>query len=108
MFTNGRASARPFHAAGSNDDPNNHLNALRLDASYAYRQTWSAGVGVFDTTGTRDLTLLTPSPLTGSNSGSPNSRGYILQFEYVPFGKSDSWGHPSQNDSLFVFSWTAF
>jgi hypothetical protein len=77
-----------FDAAGSNDDPNNHLNALRLDASYAYRQTWSAGVGVFDITGTRDLTLLTPSPLTGSNSGSPNSRGYILQFEYVPFGKS--------------------
>lgn len=38
--------------------PTNHLNALRLDASYAYRQTWSAGVGVFDTTGTRDLTLL--------------------------------------------------
>jgi hypothetical protein len=116
----------------------NHLNALRFDASYAYRQTWSAGVGAFDISGGTDPTLYGSGPLTGSNNGSPDTRGYIVQLEYVPFGKLDSWAHPwvnlrlgvqytgylkfnggtsnydgsgrnaSQNNSLFVFAWMAF
>ena len=130
--------AASFTSAGSNDDPNNHLSALRLDASYAYHQTWSAGIGLFDIVGTKDVTLLGPGPLSGSSSSSPNTRGYTLQFECVPLGKMDSWGRPwvnlraglqytgylrfnggtanydgfgraaSQNNSLFLFSWMAF
>src|SRR6266853_6302905 len=45
-----------FNAGGS-DNPTNHLNVFRLDASYAYRQTWSAGVGAFDTRGGTDRTF---------------------------------------------------
>ncbi len=127
-----------FNAAGSNDDPHNHLNALEVDASYAYRQTWSAGVGLFDVIGSKDVTLFGPAPLSGSNNGSPDTRGYTLQFECVPLGKMQSWGRPwinlrvglqytgylrfnggaanydgfgraaSQNNSLFLFSWMAF
>ena len=126
-----------FNAGGS-DHPTNHLNVFRLDASYAYRQTWSAGVGVFDSRGGTDLTFYAAAPLTGSNNGSPDSRGYTLQVECVPLGKIDSWGRPwvnlrlglqyigylrfnggtsnydgsgrsaSQNNSLFLFSWMAF
>jgi hypothetical protein len=127
-----------FNAVGSNDDPNNHLNALRLDASYTYRQTWSAGIGLFNAFGSKDVTLLGPNPLTGSNNSSPDTRGYTLQVECVPLGKMKSWGRPwvnlrlgvqytgylrfnggtsnydgfgrsaSQNNSLFLFSWMAF
>jgi len=116
----------------------NHLNALELDASYSYRQTWSAGAGLFDISGGRDLTLYGAAPLSGSNNGSPDTRGYTLQFECVPLGKMQSWGRPwvnlrvgvqytgylrfnggssnydgfgrsaSQNNSLFLFSWMAF
>jgi hypothetical protein len=122
----------------SSDDPNSHLDALRLDVSYAYRQTWSAGLGLFDVFGIRDLTAPGPGPLSGSNNNSPSSRGYTLQFECVPLGKMESWGRPwvnlriglqytgylrfnggaanydgfgraaSQNNSLFLFSWMAF
>jgi hypothetical protein len=126
-----------FNAGGS-DNPTNHLNVFRLDASYAYRQTWSAGVGVFDTRGGTDRTFYSSGALTGSSHGSPDTRGYILQFECVPLGKLQSWGRPwanvrvglqytgylrfnggtanydgfgrsaGQNDSLFLFLWMAF
>jgi hypothetical protein len=126
-----------FNAGGS-DNPTNHLNVFRLDASYVYRQTLSAGVGVFDTRGGTDRTFYSPGALTGSSRGSPDTRGYILQFECVPLGKLQSWGRPwanarvglqytgylrfnggtanydgfgrsaGQNDSLFLFLWMAF
>jgi hypothetical protein len=126
-----------FNAGGS-AAADDHLNVASLDASYIYRQTWSAGMGLFDTRGNTDQTLYSPGALTGSNSGSPDTRGYTLQLEYVPFGKMDSFGGPwvnvrvgvqytgylrfnggvsnydgsgrsaSQNNSVFVFYWMAF
>jgi hypothetical protein len=126
-----------FNAGGA-DAASNHLNTLRLDASFTYRQTWSVGGGVFDTTGGSDQTLYASAPLSGSNNGLPDTRGYIVQFECVPLGKMRSWGRPwvnvrvglqytgylkfnggtsnydgsgraaSQNNSLFLFSWMAF
>jgi len=123
--------------SGASGVPSNHLNTARLDATVTYRQTWSAGAGVFDITGGSDETLYGPAPLEGSNNGSPDTRGYILQFEYVPLGKMDSWGAPwvnirlglqytgylkfnggtsnydgdgrsaHQNNSLFLFYWVA-
>jgi hypothetical protein len=126
-----------FNAGGA-DHADNHLNTFRIDASYAYHQTWSAGVGFFDITGATDLTLYAPGALSGSNNGSPDTRGYVLQFECVPLGKMASWGRPwvnfrvglqytgyfkfnggasnydgfgrsaTQNNSLFLFSWMAF
>jgi len=125
-------------AAGGSDNPSNHLDALEIDASYIWRQTWSAGLGVFAVSGGRDATLYAPAPLSGSLSGSPDTRGATLQLEYVPFGKIDSWARPwvnvriglqytayarfnggtanydgfgrsaSANDSLFLFAWLAF
>ncbi|MDB6014154.1 MAG: putative cytochrome c1 signal peptide protein [Gammaproteobacteria bacterium] len=124
--------------AGGVAAASNHLNTLRLDASFTYHQTWSAGVGVFDITGGADQVFYGPAPLSGSNNGSPDTRGYILQLEYVPFGKMTSWGRPwvnvrvglqytgylkfnggtsdydgfgrtaHQNNSVFLFSWLAF
>jgi hypothetical protein len=125
-------------AAGGSDNPTNHIEVLEMDVSYVYRQTWSAGVGLFDITGSRDFTLYGPGQFSGFNNGSPDTSGYVLQLEWVPFGKADSWGRPwvnlrlglqytgytkfnggtsnydgfgrnaSQNNSLFIFSWMAF
>jgi hypothetical protein len=124
--------------AGGVAAASNHLNTLRLDASYTYHQTWSAGAGVFDIAGGQDQVFYGPAPLSGSNNGSPDTRGYILQLEYVPFGKMGSWAQPwvnvriglqytgylkfnggtsnydgfgrtaRQNNSLFLFAWLAF
>jgi hypothetical protein len=109
-----------------------------LNATYAYRQTWIGSVGVFNTTGSGNRLLFAPGPGGGSLAGSPQSRGYTLQAEVVPFGKPDSFASPwvnlrvgvqytgywrfnggvsnydgfgraaSDNDTVFVFAWLAF
>jgi hypothetical protein len=126
-----------FNAGGS-DRANEHLNIFRMDATYVFLQTWGVGAGFFDTTGNTDATLYSPGDVSGSANGSPNSRGYTVQLEYVPFGKMTSWGGPwvnlrlgvqftgylefnggttdydgsgrsaHQNNSLFVYYWLAF
>ena len=125
-----------FNAGGA-DAASGDLDTLRLDATFTYQQTWSLGAGVFDIRGKRDLTLYGAAPLSGSNNGSPDTRGYTVQFECVPLGKLASWGRPwvnirvglqytgflhfnggnsnydgfgrsaSQNNNLFLFSWMA-
>ena len=85
-----------FNAGGS-DNATNHLTALELDASYAWRQTWSAGLGFFDISGGRDATLYAPGQFSGSANGSPDTRGLTVQFECVPLGKLQSWGRPWVN-----------
>jgi hypothetical protein len=74
-----------------------HLNTVSLDVSYAFHQTWDFTVGLFNTTGTTDTGLYTPGTVSGSLNGSPASRGYSLQVEYVPFGKLDSFARPWLN-----------
>ena len=85
-----------FNALGA-DNATNHLTALEVDASYAWRQTWSAGLGFFDIRGGRDATLYAPGAFSGSANGSPDTRGVTVQFECVPLGKLQSWGRPWVN-----------
>ena len=126
-----------FNAGGS-DRPSERLNTFRMDASYAFLQTWGVSGAFFNVNGTTDATLYSPGDTSGSANGSPESRGYIVQLEYVPFGKMNSWGRPymnvrlglqytgylkfnggtsnydgsgrsaSQNNSLFVYYWFLF
>ena len=84
-------------AAGASVNPDNHLNTVSLDVTYGFRQTYVAGVGLFNTSGSTDVGLYTPNPVGGSLSGSPDSRGYTLQLEYIPFGKLDSFARPWLN-----------
>jgi hypothetical protein len=84
-------------AAGSSANNDNHLNTVSLDVTYAYQQTWVASAGIFNTSGSTDMGLYAPEPVAGSLTGSPDSHGYTVQFEYVPFGKLDSFGGPWVN-----------
>ena len=91
-----RHLAASFDAGGS-DAVANHLTTLNADLTYAYRQTWVAGTAVFDTTGSTNTALYAPAPVGGSRNGSPDSRGYLLQLEWIPFGKQDSYARPWLN-----------
>ena len=92
---------------------------------------------MFQTTGSSDPSLYAPGDVDGSASGKPDSNGYLIQLEYVPFGKADSLHRPwlnvrvglqytgyskfnggssnydgsgrsaSDNDTLFAFLWVA-
>src|ERR1700676_4438939 len=84
-------------AAGNSASNDNNLNTVSLDVSYTYQQTWSTSIGLFNTTGSTDMGLYSPAPVSGSLTGSPDSRGYILLLEYIPFGKLDSFAQPWLN-----------
>ena len=118
-------------AAGSAERLHGSLQSLNLDASYWYKNTWGVTLGGFFNRGSRDILLY---PVTGR----PDTNGGIVEFNWNPFGKSDSWAAPfanlrvgvqytfytrfagasmnvdgnnrraSDNNTLFVYSWIAF
>jgi hypothetical protein len=87
-------------ASGSSASDSNHLNTVSLDVTYAFQQTWVASAGLFNTSGSTDMGLYAPAPVGGSLTGSPDTRGYIIQLEYVPFGKLESFAKPWLNVRL--------
>jgi hypothetical protein len=67
----------------------NHLNSLKFDGTYHWTNKFTATGALFSTTGTTDPLLYAPAALTGSNNGSPNSRGYTAQFAFWPVQNID-------------------
>ena len=114
------------------------LNQIRLNASYWYQNTYGATVGWQNTWGPANPVLFQPAAVTGSNNGKPNTNMFVLEFDWVPFGKADSWMQPwanlklgaqytaytqfngastnydgsgrnaSANNTLFLFGWMTF
>lgn len=110
------------------------LNELKLSASYHFDKTWGVSAGRFVTQGNRDALLYGE----GFANGSPDTSGYILQADWTPWGKHDSWAAPwanlrlgvqyvgfdrfngakhdydgtgrdaKDNNTLFLFAWTSF
>jgi hypothetical protein len=93
-------SLQAAFAAGESDEVSNSLTTSHLDLTYSYQQTWIANLGWFNTTGTTNTLLFAPGDTDGSANGSPNSRGYTIQLEYVPFGKLNSFAKPWVNVRL--------
>ncbi|TWB37686.1 cytochrome C [Nitrospirillum pindoramense] len=84
-------------ALGLADSASGHLNSYRLNTYYTFQQTYGLTAGVFRSTGSGDAALYGSDPLTGSANGKPNSSGYVLQADWTPFGKTDSWAAPWVN-----------
>jgi hypothetical protein len=84
-------------AAGDAAAPTQHLNTLRADATYHLRSRYTLTVAGGSTTGSTDLMLFAPAPVTGSALGSPDSTKFI--------GQAGFW--PKQNIDLSV-AYTAY
>jgi hypothetical protein len=69
------------------------LYEFRFNASYYYQHTYGATIGRFATRGTPDATLYGPT-------GSPDTSGTVLQIDWTPWGKDNSWGRPYANARL--------
>lgn len=122
------------YEAGDAEHRNGQLNEFKLNASYTYDQTWGLTAGRFATNGSSDALLYGD----GYADGSPNTAGYILQADWTPWGKENSWAAPwanlrlglqytlydkfngaktnydgsgrdaKDNDTLYFFVWTSF
>jgi hypothetical protein len=83
--------------SGAAQNKNFSLNTFKMNASYYYDQTWGLTAGMFSVHGSNDALLYASAPDVGSLSNSPDSDGYIVQLDWTPFGKEDSWGQPWAN-----------
>jgi hypothetical protein len=127
------------HANGTTFAPKSSLNQVRVNISYWYQNTYGLTLGWQNTWGPANPVLYTTgSRLTNSANGKPNSNAFIIEADWVPFGKPDSWMRPwanlklgvqyiaytqfnggaknydgfgrnaADNNTLFIFAWMAF
>ena len=125
-------------ALGLASNPKDSLNEFKANVSWYHDKTYGLTAGVFGTTGSADPLLYPVEDIGGSRLGVPDTRGYVLQADWTPFGKEDSFLSPwanlrlgiqytgytkfngasqnydgagrkaSDNNSVFLFSWIAF
>ena len=74
------------------DNQSGRLYELRLNGSYYYEHTYGLTVGRFSTRGAPDATLY-----SFSATGSPDTSGTVLQVDWTPWGKENSWARPYAN-----------
>lgn len=73
--------ARIGTASNASDD----LHSLRAKATYYFDKQYGVSIGRFATRGTADDALYnTGEAVNGSATGSPNSAGYLWEFDYLP------------------------
>lgn len=84
-----KSTLNATYAAGGVTAPDNHLNTLRLDSTYHWRNRYTATGALFSTTGNSDSLLYAPAAVTGSQNGNPDTSGYVAQFAYWPMQNID-------------------
>jgi hypothetical protein len=113
---------------GFADYDKNNLRTLKLTGEYHYQRKIGGEISYFDITGSSDPLLYAPAPVSGSANGSPDSNGFILEADYLPWlntklvaqyidyrkfnGQSTNYDgsgrSASSNDTLYVLLWLAF
>jgi len=115
-----------------------NLTEARATFTYYFDATYGVTFGVHALTGSADPVLYAPAPVTGSRSGRPDTTDFVIEADWIPFGKADSWAAPfanlklgaqytaytkfnggtgnydgfgrsaSANDTLYLYAWLAF
>jgi hypothetical protein len=114
---------------GLSANPTNHLSTVKIVGEYSYRRMIGGSVGLFSTSGSADpLLYANDGTIDGSLAGTPDSRGYVLELNYLPFlntklqlqyvgytrfngSGSDYDGagrSASDNDTLYLLVWINF
>jgi hypothetical protein len=76
------------------------LNDFQVNASYWYKNTYGVTLGWHKIWGPADPVLYAAGPLSGNANASPNSNAFIVEADWVPFGKDDSVWRPLMNLKL--------
>lgn len=117
-------------ASNASDD----LNTLRMSAHYWYQRKIGGGIVLFDYRGDSDMLkygMAAMPSAQGNASGSPNTRGWIIEANYLPLpnaqnlklglrytaytrfnGAADNYNgfgrNASDNNSLFAYAWLLY
>jgi hypothetical protein len=119
------------YSLGNTANSSNRLQTFKGDFTYHYRAdfgTVGGALAYFSTVGTTDAVLYAPEAVTGSNTGDPDSSGFILEANYLPkdnlklvaqyviYNKFnggstnyDGFGrNASDNNTFYLLVWMAF
>ena len=129
-FIHERQTLSAFLAAAPPGAANLHetLSTLRTNLTLEPSMRYALSAGYFQTTGTIDAVIFAPASVTGSRTGSPNSRGEIGEFAVNPWQNTrfglqyvvynlfngassdyDAAGRKAaDNNTLFAYLWVAF
>lgn len=83
-FLHENADLNAEYGAGNAAFANHGLNQDNVDATYYFGYKYNLSAAYSDTFGQKDPVLYAPDPFDGSRTGSPDTRGYILQAGYWP------------------------
>jgi hypothetical protein len=75
-------------AGGASSNARDELTTTRIAATYYYRRKFGGSLSHFSTTGSFDPLLYPAGNLSGvvtSANGSPDTRGWVAEFDYVPW-----------------------
>jgi len=126
-FINERQGLNASKNLGLAANSSGSLNTFRINGAYTFEQTYQLTFGYNLISGSQDYTRYS----NGYINGSPNSEYYIVEADYVPFGKHDSPYQPwinlriglqyiaysrfngttvnaQNNNTLFLSGWLAF
>lgn len=91
--------------AGLTSRPSTILKTYRADVHYLYRKTYAGILQYFVTQGDADeLRYNTGAPVTGSANGSPDSRGWIAELNYL----AEADWMPVAKHAKFALRYTAY
>ncbi len=129
-FIHERQTLSAFTAAAPPEAASLHetLSTLRTNLTFEPNLRYALSAGYFQTTGTADPILFAPASVTGSRTGSPNSRGGIGELAINPWQNTrfglqylfytlfngstndyDAAGRrAADNNTLFAYLWLAF
>ena len=114
---------------GLSSSASTNLKTLRGDVHYFFRRQWGGGLQYFRTSGDANpVRYDTGEAVMGSINGSPNSKGWVTELNYLPFqnvklalrytayqkfnGAShnyDGFGrNASDNNGVFLLAWVLF
>lgn len=73
-------------AYGLAANPTDDLHTVKATAEYSYRRLIGGAASLFSTSGSPDpLLYANDGTVNGSLAGTPDSRGYLLEVDYLPF-----------------------
>jgi len=94
VFTMNGSYTHETRNADFSGNGSGHLNRLDLNACWHHNKAYGLTGGLFDVKGSENAALWE------TDSGKPDSNGYIVQADWTPFGKHDSWNAPWANVRL--------
>jgi len=101
FLTHEDQSLKGSSAGGGATTADGTLNETRLVGTYYFDRTYGATVAWEKLFGSADPALYQQgASLSGSANGKPDSNAYVLEADWVPFGKAESWLRPLANLKL--------